>query len=192
MHMPIRQAILGCILAFAAAHAAGQPFVGLGIGRSNLEDHAERVSLVDPGSRLDGEDTAWKLFAGYHITRRFGVEAAYVRLGKARYEGTTFGIPVTGGAVEVWGINVAALGIFPVSERLTLLGKAGLFLSETEISETADGAPFSDSFRSWHPSVGIGAAYRLRPNLALRAEWEYFKLDPRNADLFSLGLQYSF
>ena len=77
-------------------------------------------------------------------------------------------------------------------ERLSLLGKAGLFLAETEVSEIADGNAFSDDFKNWDPSLGIGVRFELRPGLGLRAEWERFELDPGSATLLSVGVDLRF
>jgi OOP family OmpA-OmpF porin len=124
--------------------------------------------------------------------RHFGLEGAYVDLGDVRYSGSFSGTPVSGGKVELKGYNIAAMLSYPMSEEFSLFGKLGIFLWELRASDTTGGRPFSSSNRGRDVSFGLGAGYNLGRHLAVRAEWERFKLDDVGADLLSAGLLWRF
>lgn len=197
MDMPVRKAIVACAFGLLSANAGAQTgaltyFLGGSLGQSDFDESIAIPFPITSGT-LDSKDTAFKLYGGGFFGRHFGAELAYVNLGKAGYAGEFFGDPVTGGTVEVWGYNIAALARFPVSERLELFGKLGLFLWESESSDLTSGTPFSSSARSWDGgSFGLGAAWRFTPNVSARVEWERFPVGDADVSLLSLGLQYRF
>jgi OOP family OmpA-OmpF porin len=174
----------------AATQASAQSFLGAGIGQGNI-DRDITAGLITSGS-VDGKATAFKLFSGYRFTPHFGIEGAYVDLGKATYSGQFLGDPVTGGKVEVTGFNMAALASYPATPEISVFGKLGLFIWEWRASDTTAGAPFSTADRGTDVSFGAGVGYSLSRNLGVRAEWERFKLDDVDADLLSIGLVWRF
>jgi OmpA-OmpF porin, OOP family len=192
--MRISKAIAGfavtLTLLLPAKHGTAQSFIGASLGQSNV-DHDIARGLITSGS-VDGKDTAFKLFSGYMFGRHFGLEGAYVDLGDVSYSGSFSGTPVTGGKVELKGYNIAAMLSYPMSEEFSLFGKLGIFLWELRASDTTGGQPFSSSNRGRDVSFGLGAGYNLGRHLAVRAEWERFKLDDVGADLLSAGLVWRF
>ena len=193
MHMPIDKAIVALTLSLLSANAAAQTyFLGGSLGQSDFEESIAIPFPITSGT-VDSKDTAFRFYGGGFFGRHLGAELAYVNLGKAGYAGEFFGEPVTGGKVEVWGYNVAALARFPVSERLELFGKVGVFLWKSESSDVTSGTPFSSATRSWDSgSFGLGATWRFTPHVSARAEWEKFPIGDADASLLSLGVQYSF
>ncbi|MGH8692495.1 MAG: outer membrane beta-barrel protein [Burkholderiales bacterium] len=197
--MKVAKIVTGSALALsavlAATQASAQAFVGGSIGQSDIENSIATSGpngpLITSGT-VDGKDTAFKVFGGYMFNQHFGVEGAYVNLGEASYSGTFFGLPVTGGTVEVTGLNVAALGSYPVTPEFSVFGKIGLFVWESNASDTTGGLPFSNTADGTDLSFGIGVGYSFTRNLGVRAEWERFKLDNVDADLLSIGLVYKF
>jgi OmpA-OmpF porin, OOP family len=192
--MKIRKILLASGLALsallAATQASAQAFVGGSFGKSDIDSEITD-GLITSGS-VDGKDTAFKVFGGYMFNRHFGVEGAYVNLGEVSYSGDFFGLPVTGGKVEVSGFNVAALGSYPITEQFSVFGKIGLFIWESEASDTTGGLPFSNQADGTDISFGIGVGYNFTRNLGVRAEWERFKLDDVDATLISLGVVWRF
>ena len=192
--MKIRTVLACCALllggCLVVTQPMAQPFVGASIGQSDIDDEVT-AGLITSGS-VDSKDTAWKIFGGYMFNRHFGVEAAYVDLGSVSYSGNFGGVPVTGGNVDVSGINIAALGSFPINEQFSIFGKLGLFLWDVEASDTTGGVPFSASDDGSDISFGIGVAYNFTRNLGVRAEFEIFKTDEADAQLISIGVQWRF
>jgi OOP family OmpA-OmpF porin len=192
--MKIRKAFAACALtlsgALAATQASAQAFVGGSIGQGDIDDEITS-GLIDSGS-VDGKDTAWKIFGGYMFNKNFGVEAAYVDLGEVSYSGLFGGAPVTGGAVELTGFNISALGSYPINEQFSVFGKIGLFLWDAEASDTTGGVPFSAKDDGTDVSFGVGLGYNFSRNLGVRAEWEMFKTDDADASLISVGVLWRF
>ena len=188
--MTIGKAMIAAALALAASHASAQAYLGGSIGQSDIDDQIA-TGLITGGS-VDGTDSAFKIFGGYMFNRHFGLEAAYVDLGEATYSGNFLGLPVTGGRVELSGVNISALGALPIGERFSLFGKIGLFMWDAEASDTTGGVPFSAQQDGTDLSFGIGLGYQFTRNLGVRAEWEMFTTEDAESSLISVGLLWRF
>jgi OOP family OmpA-OmpF porin len=175
----------------AASQASAQGFyIGGSVGQSDIDDEIT-TGLITSGS-VDGKDTGFKIFGGYQFNQNFGVELAYVDLGKASYSGSFFGAPVTGGKVEVWGLNISAVGTLPLNPSFSLFGKVGLFSWEAEASDVTGGVPFSAKDDGVDLSIGLGLSYNFTKNVSARVEWQRFMMDVADADLLSVGIVYKF
>lgn len=176
----------------AGHQAAAQGFyIGGSVGQSDFDDGNAIPDLITSGT-VDGTDTGFKLFGGYQFNQNFGLELAWVDLGKASYSGTFQGIPVTGGTIETYGLNISAVGTLPLgSSGFSLFGKAGFYSWEAKANDTTGGLPFSGKQDGSDLSYGIGASYDFTKNLGIRAEWERFKAVD-NIDLLSVGVVYKF
>jgi OOP family OmpA-OmpF porin len=193
--MKATQAIAAAVLVLsglvAASQASAQGFyVGGSVGQSDIDDNIT-TGLITSGT-VDGTDTGYKLFGGYQFNQHFGLELAYVNLGKASYSGSFGGAPVTGGKVETSGINFSAVGTLPLNPSFALFGKVGMFAWEAKASDVTNGAPFSATNDGTDVSYGIGASFNITKNISARAEWERFKLDSSDADLLSIGIVFRF
>lgn len=192
---------IGLTASIAVAAAIASPltlaqdqgwYVGVSIGQSEADESiASDMALITSGS-VDAKDTGWKLYGGFMFTRNFGVELAYVDLGKAKYSGDFFGLPVTGGTIEATGFNMAAIGAIPLSPALSLFGKLGIFSWEAEANDRTAGLPFTQTLDGNDLFFGFGASYSFTRNLSVRGEWERFQLDDTDVDLLSIGLAYRF
>ena len=175
---------------FAVSQASAQGFyIGGSVGQSDMDD-GNTTGLITSGS-VDGSDTGYKIFGGYEFNKHFGLELAYVDLGKASYSGTFFGAPVTGGTVETWGLNFSAVGTLPLGSNFALFGKVGFFTWESKASDVTGGVPFSGKDDGTDVSYGLGASYNFTKNFGIRAEWERFKA-VGDIDLLSIGVVYKF
>jgi OOP family OmpA-OmpF porin len=175
----------------AASQTAAQGFyIGGSVGKSDFDDDNAIPGLITSGS-VDGSDTGFKIFGGYQFNQHFGVELAWVDLGKAGYSGTFSGLPVTGGTVETSGLNLSAVGILPLGSGFALFGKAGFFAWESKAKDVTGGLPFSGKEDGTDLSLGIGASYDFTKNFGIRAEWERFKA-VGDIDLLSVGIVYKF
>ncbi|HEX9684317.1 MAG TPA: outer membrane beta-barrel protein [Burkholderiales bacterium] len=175
----------------AASQTAAQGFyIGGSVGKSDFDDDNAIPDLITSGS-VDGSDTGFKIFGGYQFNQHFGVELAWVDLGKAGYSGTFSGLPVTGGTVETSGLNLSAVGILPLGSGFALFGKAGFFAWESKAKDVTGGLPFSGKEDGTDLSLGIGASYDFTKNFGIRAEWERFKA-VGDIDLLSVGIVYKF
>jgi OOP family OmpA-OmpF porin len=185
---------LGMLVAATPASPQGI-YIGASAGSTNFDSDIA-TGLITSGT-VDKSSSGYKLFLGYEFSEHFGAEIAYVDLGNASYSGSYFGLPVTGGTVEVWGLNLSAVGTLPLNSTFALFGKVGLFAWEAKSKDTTGGVPFSDVVSGGDFSFGAGLRIRFTKNLSAHAEWERFGLtgydyDLGNADMLSVGIAYKF
>jgi len=184
-------AVLSLGSLIAACQVSAQSFyIGGSVGKSDFDDNNAIPDLITSGS-VDGSDTGFKIFGGYQFNQNFGVELAWVDLGKASYSGTFSGIPVTGGSVKTSGLNLSAVGTLPLGSGFALFGKVGFLAWESKANDVTGGAPFSGKADGTDLSLGIGASYDFTKNFGIRAEWERFKA-VGDIDLLSVGVVYKF
>jgi hypothetical protein len=147
-----------------------------------------------PGTETD--DRSFKLLAGVDIGDYLAVELAYLDLGT--HSCCSSVVADWGYVIDVDGYTVSLLGKLPI-ERFELFARVGYgFWDQSGFVVTIGGQqPFSE-----HPKdfvAGAGADFNLNDHFAVRAEWEYFKLESGEwhalddaGDSFFIGLQYEF
>jgi OmpA-OmpF porin, OOP family len=174
------------------------------------------LTVVSGSSHIDKSDLAFGGLVGYRFIPGFAVEAGYLDLGKLEYKfsGTVSGFVPRGPSLflhpatanltaKAKGPTLAALGILPLSPSWDVYGRLGLIFSKVTLTaditvETLPGSD-SESANSVDTFVGIGTAWHVGNNVALRAEYTRLpnvgdkdKTGETNIDLFSLTLTYSF
>jgi OOP family OmpA-OmpF porin len=99
------------------------------------------------------------------------------------------------------GINLDLVGILPLQNNFSLLGRIGVQNSETKGNASGTGAivvPVSSSSkREFNYKVGLGAQYDFTKIIGARAEWERYHISDgfigkSNVDIFSAGLVFRF
>lgn len=180
-------------------------YIGGGFGKtySNIDD--ERIVS---GLQADGFTTIWfssndtdhrsfKLFAGYQFSPYFAVEGGYFDLGTHGYTATTVPAGSLTGEVDIQGINVDAVGLMPLGERFSLLGRIGANYAEADTTFSSTGAvtPLMSnaSNNDINLKIGVGGQWDFSRNVAMRLEYERFRIDDAvgnsgDIDLASLGL----
>lgn len=186
---------MGGLAAASPAPAQSGFYIGASAGNNSFENDIT-TGLITSGT-VDTRSSGFKLFGGYQFGEHFGVELSYVDLGSAGYSGSYYGVPVTGGTVEVWGLNMSVVGTLPLNSTFALFGKVGLFAWEAKAKDTTGGVAFSDVVNGGDFSLGAGLSVRFTKNLSARVEWERFGLtgydfDLGNADMLSVGVVYKF
>ena len=77
-------------------------------------------------------------FGGYQFNRNFAAEIGYAELGKATASGVVSGVPQSGNwKARSW--DIVAVGIMPLSEQFSLLGKLGVALWRLDSTLTPTG-----------------------------------------------------
>lgn len=130
------------------------------------------------GAACDASDQAYKVYAGYRFSRWIAVEAGYSDLGKTT---ATAGDSVT--ETKPRGVTAHVVGLWPLSERFSLLGRLGVIYGDSKVTGTAPtrnekGAEFAG---------GAGIHFDLTRDIALRLEWERFRLRDE-VDAITLGV----
>lgn len=190
---------ISLLLAQGAAMAQDAPgnwYLGGAVGASSLKPKINKQSV--PGNQ-DTSDTGTKLFGGYKFSENWAAELQYYDLGQWRYSDAG----ITGDA-KVTGLSLSAIGSYPLSTGIALIGKVGVATQNVKVRamETATGLSESARVHATVPMVGIGFEYAFNPRMALRTEYEYFGVptlaragDQRlksHTALLSVGLSYKF
>jgi OOP family OmpA-OmpF porin len=195
--------------ALAQAPASGW-YGGASVGRTaaTIDDDRIRGGLAAQGlvtNRLaqDDHDVGYKLFGGYQVNRYLGFEAGFFDLGEMGYTATTTPAGSLRGDVQVRGLNLDLVATVPLTERLSLLGRAGVVHARTRGNFAATGAvanPYggtrsSEDDTGW--KLGAGLAWRLTDAWELRGEYERMRIGDSvgnrgHIDMLSAGLVYRF
>jgi OOP family OmpA-OmpF porin len=181
-------------------------YIGAGIGQSRATIADDRLirSLTANGATLtsfttDQRDLGYKLFVGKQLNQYFAVEAGYFDLGQFSFNSSTSGNGALNGEAGFRGVNLDLVGQLPLSQRFSLLGRAGInyakattHFSGNRLFAVTNPNP---SERKLNAKVGLGLEYKFSEALALRGEVERYRVNDAvgnrgEADLFSLSLVY--
>lgn len=140
--------------------------------------------VVDSGtSSLDDSDSGYGFVAGYRFTPHLAVEGGYLNLGNLKYRsrvtGSAQGVPSDGAFnvdSETSGIALSGLGVWPLSYRWEVYGRAGvLFASNTASLFYADNVgPARGEFseNSIDALAGIGTSLNFLEIYDFRLEYQ--------------------
>lgn len=176
-------AILLAALAFAAqpafAQSSNDPLEtrifknGLWFGAGGIwSDLDPDISGAD-----DDDDIGFSGTIGWQFANYFGVNARYKDLGE-------FSIG-SGADIEVDGFTVGANAGYPITGRIAIIGGAGYYDFDTELSGSSVSGNFSDDDNGLYLSVG-GATQIGRFIISPEFVW----YDTDDADLYSLELNF--
>lgn len=164
-------------------------YIGAGVGTATLE-------LEDSNSTadFDGDDTGFKLAAGYRFLKWIAVEAAYEDYGQP--EDDVLGLRLRG---EFSSFSVSALGLLPLGD-FDLFARGGIARWDGSLTAVPFGVDVSED--NTDPLFGLGAQYRFG-QLAVRLEFDALLLgfdddedDEADGDdwvnLLSVGVTWTF
>jgi OmpA-OmpF porin, OOP family len=135
--------------AIGAAQAEGI-YVGGGVG---VPDYHSSINGVAGG----GSGTGVKLYGGYQFNPNFAVELGGYELGH---------IDNSTGKANVRGAYVDAVGFYPLNDRFSLLGSAGVAQGHWD---TTNGDDSSAALK-----LGAGVQYQLTGSVGVRAQYERY------------------
>jgi hypothetical protein len=147
-------------------------YVGLGAG--NVAPTVDQGSVEFDTQDWSPNSTAWRLFGGCMLSERFGIEAGYIALGKARV--TTEGIDFF--EARTAGFEVTPVVLLHLGAGLSALARAGLIFWNSDASyhftSLEEGTKSeSGSSLTW----SLGARYDLVGPLGVRAEYTRYAVD---------------
>lgn len=126
------------------------------------------VGQGDVGSE---DDIGYKFLGGYQFHRNIAAEVAY-------------GFLFDKNDVEVTALELVAVGMFPIANQLSLIGKLGFANWEVDSpSGSRDGTDLT-----W----GVGVQFDFSRNLGLRATWQRYETDPDEVDFPNIGVIWKF
>jgi len=189
------------------ANSAWYMGAGVGQSRAHIDEVRLRSSLSANGATVtsfstDERELGFKLFAGKQLNRYVALEAGYFDLGKFGFAATTSGNGALRGETELRGVNVDLVGQLPLTQRFSLLGRAGVeyakastHFSGNRLNAVTNPNPPSGGRRG--AKLGLGLEYKLSEALALRGEVERYRVNDAvgnrgDVDLASVSLVYKF
>ena len=148
-------------LAVSAGAYAQQPattgfYIGAEVGQTDL-DGAD-------------DDIGFKLLGGYQFHRNIAAELGY-------------GMLYDKGGAEVTAIELVAVGMFPIANQFSIIGKLGFANVDVEVAGASD----DKTELTW----GLGVQYDLSRNLGLRALWQRYETD-NSVDFLAVGVTWKF
>lgn len=166
-------------------------------------------TVVSGTSTMDDSFNGYGFYGGYRFTTHLAVEGGYFNLGSFKYRsrvnGMIGGLPSTGAFNydgETSGITVAALGVWPMSYRWEIYGRAGaLFASNTAsvyYADTQGPARTEFSENSVDLLAGIGTSFNFLEIYDLRLEYQRVfdagdeAIGEGDADTITLGISVVF
>lgn len=166
-------------------------YVGGHVGQAEGRDACNDFNV--PGVSCDDKDSAWRVLGGYQLNRNFAIEGAYTDLGELTASGPGGSVSAEANALELSG-----LGMFPLTNTLSLYGKAGVYRGEVE--GRLDSSLISGTSKDDNTDLtfGAGVKFDMTRNVALRAEWQRYNdmggedTTETDVDVLSVGVQYRF
>ncbi len=209
---------LAAIAALAAPAALAQSpsqiqynsgwYLGGNIGRTDQDiDDAAIVNRLATQGRTTtsiehtGHDRGYKVFGGYQLNRNFAIEGGYFDLGSFGYTARTAPLGSQTGDVGYKGLNLDLVGIVPLTEKFSAIGRVGVTSIRASSSFSATGGvglpAGTSSSRSTNAKYGVGVMYDFTPSLAMRVEAERYHVkdafrNKDHVDMVSVGLVYRF
>ena len=198
---------LALILVTAAASAEG--FYGVGevthsnnsLNNSTFDKELTAKGATGLSSNDKGSGNQWRLQGGYRFNQNLAIEAGFIDFGKDKYTATYAGGSAQG-KVKASGVDVAAILSLPVTDSLSVFGKAGVVAARVKSSLVAEApasaASNSSSVNVVRPLLGVGASYKLSENVDLRADFDHVSglgkvaTGKMNDNMFSVGVGYNF
>lgn len=195
------------------AQSAPGWYIGGNLGSTRADFNNDTINrdlagkgFVVNSTTTDNTSNGGKIFGGYQLTPNFAVEGGYFDLGRYSYGSnvTRPGSILPGsfnGSTRVQGLNLDLVGMLPVTDRFSVLGRVGAAYAQNRGSFSSSGiVPLNLSNprrNDTNLKVGLGVQYAITEALAVRAEIERYRIsDPirnrANIDMASLGLVYNF
>ena len=148
--------------------------------------------------RYDEDRTAHQFTLGYRYRAQLAVELGYLDLGDVDVNLSATGTSnnLQAGLDDHYpasgkGWTLANRFIWPLQDKLELSAEAGLFFWDGEINLSgADVRPDLDGGTDW--LLGVGAHYKVVPNLTLGGSIRRVKLDDQHVDLLGLEARFHF
>ena len=169
-----------------------------------------QLTVESMTSKLDDSDSAFGFFGGYRFNTHFAVEGGYLDLGTVAYRlnarGNITGVPTDATLnvdTETSGMTAAVLGVWPLSYRWEVYGRAGALFSSNDfraryddIEQNPRRAEFSES--DVDMLAGVGTSFSFLEIYDLRLEFQRIfdagdkTTGEADLDLISLGISVVF
>ena len=183
-------------------------YAGASAGRSSATVDNARITRQLAGSGFAttsiadrDRSTGYKVYGGYQFNPNFALEGGYVDLGKFGFTANTLPAGSLNGDIRLRGFNLDAVGIMPLSEKLSAQARLGVTSMQARDNFSGTGAVGAGnpnpSKRETNFKIGVGLEYAITPNLGVRGDLERYRVNDAvgnhgHIDMVSIGLVYHF
>jgi OmpA-OmpF porin, OOP family len=204
----IALASMATLLGSPALAQDSYSYFGLSVGKSRatLDNQGIANQVIGAGQTASitsssPKDTGYKVFGGYQLNRNIAFELGFFKLGEFEFNGTTTPNGTLRGQVRAQGANFDVVGLLPVTENLSVLGRVGVQYARIRDNFTGTGTTVvtnpSPSHRNTNYKVGVGAQYAFSQSVQMRLEAERYRVDDAlgrdiNANMYSVGFVFPF
>ena len=140
---------------------------------------ASQAVVDDRG--IDGDNTGAKIFGGYKFNDYFAIEGGYYDFGE---------IIDSGSRLELNGVSLAAVGLVPVSSKVSLFGKVGIHDWDADSTGTISTQLTTDS--DTDTFYGVGLNYAINDRWSVRGEFERYEVEDLDINVGSVGVSFKF
>lgn len=178
--------------------------------RDIYPDPVVQLTVESMTDTLDTKDSAFGFYGGYRFNTHFAVEGGYMDSGSVAYRaqlrGNITGVPTDALLnldSETAGLTVSALGIWPLSYRWEVYGRAGAQFSSNDFSlyyidveQDAKRLQFSNSDVDFY--AGLGTSFNFLEIYDVRLEYQRIidagdsNTDEADADVITIGISVVF
>lgn len=144
--------------------------------KSTLDNALRSVGATGFSSNLSNP-TVYELEAGYQVNKNFAIEGGYIASNDEKYgaSGGNLAGPITASA-HVTGWTLAAVGILPLANQFSILGKLGYAGIQLSGSVTGPGGTASLSGTKSDLTYGVGVKYDLTTAASMRLDLDSYNV----------------
>lgn len=182
--------LVAALLASLATGAHAEGYIAGAVGPSH-------ASLDCAGtSNCDNSGTGYKLVGGFKINPNVGLEVSYFDFGKAKATIFDPGFGTINGTLRTQGLGIGVAGFLDFTPAVYGVARLGVASLKTKIDVSSGGLSGSDSESNAQAYLGLGAGYRLTPNISLDAALDLSRMEyggeKANVRMLSVGATFKF
>lgn len=185
---------IALVVAFSSAATAADTswYVGASVGRTSIHEVCDKAGGTGLVQSCKDNTSSYKVYGGYNFTREYGLEWGYANLGKAEVISTGSAGTATS---ETWAVPITGVYNLPITERLGLVGRAGVYFFKSESKTTGNlvgpiPAVDDDGIEA---VVGASVSLKVWQNLSLRLDWDHYNdAGPGDVDTLLGGVHWRF
>ena len=193
-----------CAMALNSAHGADDGvYVRAAIGQAHTTLDTSNTVHATYITSDSTDKFAFELGLGYRFNRYIGAEISYVDFGEPNYHLTRGATGETSVMyVRNKGVVTAVRAFYPITDNITMTGRAGAIFVHTSLDRQSDSAndAYTGKDDQVHGTYGLGVMIKLSEQLNLTADMNWYpkitktndNATDTNASMISVGLQYKF
>ena len=164
-------------------YAPAGGYIGFNAGRSDFGGGCGIRAF-----NCEDNDTAYSLYGGSLLNSNFGLELGYTDFGR---------IARGGGTTRAHGINLSAVGQYPLTQSFSVFGKLGANYGRTEVTSVAGSGVAAGKESGFASTYGLGVNFDITQQLAAVVQWDqtnlkFFGSGREHINTTSVGLKYRF